>query len=459
MAKNRPCKHTNKRFLHFCVNIVKYSNIAMMRLLLLKHAILFIGCLMALRAWPQSPDSVYAGNISTAQLYMSGNQLAYPVLRLKSSDQLELHFDDLDGDVKNYSYTYQLCSIDWTPAIISTFDYINGFSQVRLSDYQYSSIALTHYTHYQAMIPDRNCTPIRSGNYLLKVFLDGDTSKLAFTRRFLVLDEKTNIGAMVLQPLDNNLLRTHQRIQFKVNTAAVNPADPLRQIKVVLLQNYRWDNAVRNIKPTFYSNNKLEYNNDDAFLFPGGKEWRWADLQSFRFQSDRVLRVNASKTSTEVFLKPDGDRSRQPYFYYKDYNGQYFIQTTESINPFTQTDYATVRFSFVPPGNAPFPDRDVYLFGRLTDYGKLDSSLMRFNADRGIYETTLFLKQGYYSYCYTTVDRNDPLRQFDLSLTEGSQMETENDYTILVYYLSFGGRADELVGMSTINTMTGRPGF
>ncbi len=37
--------------------------------------------------------------------------------------------------------------------------------------------------------------PTKSGNYLLKVFLDGDTTKLAFTRRVLVVDKHVDIAA------------------------------------------------------------------------------------------------------------------------------------------------------------------------------------------------------------------------------------------------------------------------
>src|SRR5690606_18003058 len=124
---------------------------------------------------------IYRDHISTVKLYVAGNPLAYPVWKLNSTEMLELHFDDLDPVVRNYSYTYQLCNADWTPAILSQFDYIQGFSQQRITTYRNSSIAYTRYIHYQAMLPDRNCRPSRSGNYLLKVFADGDTSRLIFT--------------------------------------------------------------------------------------------------------------------------------------------------------------------------------------------------------------------------------------------------------------------------------------
>jgi hypothetical protein len=411
-----------------------------------------VSFLAGLSAHAQIYDAVYSDNIKTPQLYVSGNQLAYPIIRLNTGDQLELHFDDLDADVKNYYYALQICNVDWTPALVSDFDYVKGFPQ-RISDYQFSSVALTRYTHYQAVLPVSNYMPIRSGNYILKVYLDGDTSKLAFTRRLLVTDARVSIRSQLLQPLDYMLTHTHQRIQFTLNTSAVNPANPLDQIKVVVLQDYRWDNAIRDVRPTFYINNTLEYKNDNDFVFAGGNEWRWLDLQTFRYQSDRIQNANYGKTSTEIFVRPDMDRSRNPYYFYKDYNGFYFIQTTENINPVWQTDYARVRFNYMPAGNTPFPDRDIYILGQFTGGRFNDSTRMVFNTEKGRYEASFLLKQGYYSYSYVTVDRNDPDKKPSFDVTEGNHVETENDYMILVYYRAPGSRMDELVGISRFNSL------
>jgi len=118
-----------------------------------------------------------------------------------------------------------------------------------------------------------------------------------------------------------------------------------------------------------------------------------------------------------------------------------------------------VYFSYVPKGNVPFPDKDIYLFGQLTDYNLRDSAKMKFNAEKGIYETSLFLKQGYYDYCYVTIDRNDPKRQASFEFTEGNYWESENEYMILVYFRPIGGRADELIGLGRVNSYTGRQGI
>lgn len=111
---------------------------------------------------------------------MYGDQGSLPVYRINSTDQLELNFDDLDANAKSYNYSFQLCDYNWNPIDISPLLYTKGFTQQRIGTYRYSSIALTRYTHWSVMVPDRNTTLTMSGNYILKVYLDGDTSKLAY---------------------------------------------------------------------------------------------------------------------------------------------------------------------------------------------------------------------------------------------------------------------------------------
>jgi len=408
----------------------------------------------------QVEELIFSGKIKSVQLHSFGNQLAAPILKLNSSDRLELHFDDLDANVKNYSYTYELCNADWTPAILSHFDYIQGFSQVRINTYRISSIAFTRYTHYQAVLPDRNSVPSKSGNYILKVFLNGDPSKIVFTRRFLVFEEKSTINAEIQQPFNGQIFRSHQKVQFRINlNESIDVINPLQQVKVVIQQNNRWDNSITGLRPAFFSRKTLEYNTENEAVFPSGKEWRWLDLRSFRLQSDRVESANYGRNNTEIFVRPDGARSQQRFNFYRDANGRYYIDASENINPFWQSDYASVKFTFLPPENQPFNGKDLFLFGQLNNYNLNDSVKMKWNEEKAVYETSLFLKQGYYDYTYVTIDKNDRQRKSSFTETEGNFWETENEYTILVYYRSMGGRADELIGIARVNSLTGRKGL
>jgi hypothetical protein len=419
-------------------------------LLLCLFSLLFNG------AFSQIPNIKTSDNIKSTQLFISGDPQSLPVYTLNSDIKLELEFDDLDGGYKNYYYTFVLCDYQWQPSKLSTFDYIKGFTQNRISTYRYANIAFTRYTHYQAFFPDRNISPSRSGNYLLKVFLDGDTSKTVFSKPFMVLDPKVSVAAQVVQPFTPQLFNTHQRVRFTANVKQINSFSAPQQIKAVILQNNRWDVAQKDIMPTFLRGNILEYNQEQIGVFPGGKEWRWLDLRSFRLQSDRVESGEYGPDKRTFFLKKDADKTGDRYVYFPDYNGAFQITTYESVNPLWQGDYATIHFRLGKRDGAPFSGEDIYLIGGFTEYELNDSWKMKFDTASGEYKLPVLMKQGYYNYSYVAVSQKDKnLRR----IMEGDYWETENSYTILLYYKSFTDRNDQLIGMSTINSRTDKPGF
>ncbi len=397
-------------------------------------------------------------NIKTIKFFRQDNQASLPVMRLNSGDQLELDFDDMDAYAKSYYYTFQLYNADWTPADINPFDYIRGFTQMRLSEYRQSYSTQSKYVHYQAILPDRNSVPSKSGNYLLKVYLDGDTSKLAFTKKFFVADNKAAVSVQIMQPFNSELFRTTQKIQISVNDGQLNPFNPADQIKLVILQNYRLDNAITNIRPSFIRSNILEYNGEEDCLFPAGREYRWADLRSFRLLGDRVERIDKNSQPNEVYMRPDLSRTQQSYIYLKNLVGWYNITATESINPWWESDYSNVHFTYVPANHQPYAGKDVFLMGEITGNTTGADAKMQYNAEKGVYEKTMLMKQGYYSYCYVTKDR-DLASKADASITDGNYWETENEYTVLVYFRGMTDRYDQLVSLTITNSRNGRGGF
>lgn len=420
-----------------------------MKKFFLVYSFLFISVLCFAQ---REPDLVCMKNINGIKLFKVGDQTAYPIINVGSEMSLELHFDDLDGTVKNYNYCYQLCNADWQPVDLSPFDYITGFSNGRLNQYRTSSIAKTKYIHYQALLPEKSCMPNKGGNYLFKVYLNGDTSKLAFTRRILVLNNTVPIAAKITQPFNTQLFKTHQKVQFSIDKSKLNILNPQQQLKVVVLQNYRWATAVTGIQPLFMRGNLYEYNGEQDCLFPAGKEYRWVDLRSFRFQSERVDSANLDTKPFGVWLKPDAERTKIPYIYYLDLNGFYEVAATDVNNPWVQGDYANVHFIYYPVDHQPYNNKNLYLIGEMADTCHNHECLMNYNAEKGIYETTLLLKQGYYSYDYITRDINTKKSKASVDDTDGNYSGTENNYTILVYYRSLSARSDELVGAVTINT-------
>lgn len=422
----------------------------------MKKLLLLYCVLMAVLGSAQIPDHIYQPNIHSIKLYKYGDIYSYPVMGLNSSDQIELHFDDLDGDVKNYYYGFQLCNADWTPANVQLFDYVRGFRSNRISNYRVSSVVQTRYTHYQAVLPERNSMPIKAGNYLLKVFLNDDTSKLIFTKRFLIVSKKAAVSAQVLQPFSGSQFRTHQRVQVSVSTASgqINSFSP-QDLRVVVVQNNIWASASIIDRPTIFRGNYYEYSDDENTTFPAGKEWRWIDLRSLRLMSDRMIDLKESDSTNrvDVYVKPDVDRRQQLYVYYRDLNGIYTIENNDGYNPYWQSDFAWVHFTYIPPGNRAYEGKSIYVFGELTNYDQNENAKMDFNEEKGVYEKALYLKQGYYNYSYVTLPNNTQQGVAPvLENTEGNYWGTENGYMVMVYFRPFGARSDELVGFASVNS-------
>ena len=75
---------------------------------------------------------------------------------------------------------------------------------------------------------------------------------------------------------------------------------------------------------------------------------------------------------------------------------------------------------------------------------------MRYNAENEKYEQSLLLKQGYYNYQY--VVKSPYEKGIDESLIEGTHFETNNDYSIYVYYHSSLEDRDMLIGIKRIKS-------
>ena len=403
----------------------------------------------------RAQDQVFSPSIHTVKLNRVGDPASFPSIMLGGTDMLELHFDDFDSRIKNYYYTFELRNADWSPTVLKQFEYIKGFQNARITTYRNSSIAVTRYIHYQANLPDRNCMPNRSGNYLLKVFLDNDTSRIVFVKRFVVVENLAAVAAAMVRPYSSTMDRSGQKVNITLQTdnrvQVMSPND----IKIVILQNNNWQTSAYMDKPTIYRGNYYEYSDETQNVFPGLKEFRWLDLRTLRLKTDRMLELDNRKDTPRVTVIPDHERNSKTYVYFNDLNGSYVLDNIDNYNPYWQSDYAWVHFSYVPPNNQPFPGNDLYLFGEFTNYAWDSSGKMNFNKELGVYEKDMFLKQGFYNYLYALKPYNG--NGFpDFNTTEGNYFATQNTYTVLVYYRPFGARADNLIASTVVTSIFDR---
>jgi hypothetical protein len=366
-------------------------------------------------------------------------------------DVLRLSFDELADEIGDYYYTIIHCNADWTPtANLTEMEYIDGFSNERIRDYEFSYNTLTNYVHYELLLPNDDFSWTKSGNYLLVVYEDEDMENLVLTKRFMVVDSKMSISSKIEQPLGFSQARKAQEIDFTVNHKGIRVSNPQIEVKVVLLQNGRWDNAITGLKPLFVRNEELLYDYQNKIVFDGGKEYRHLNLQTTRYKTDKMLRIIEDDVDGNIVqLVDEFPRLSVPYLFENDLNGKYIINNEHEDEPETEADYIWTHFYLKKP--VELDGGDVYIFGGLTEFQIDPLFKMEYDIANKRYQARVLLKQGFYNYQYAFVSDAEP-DKVDLSEIEGDWYETENDYYILVYYRPFGSRYDQLVGLRQINT-------
>lgn len=400
---------------------------------------------------PINPDRILDPNIHTVLIHPAGNPLAAPIIPLHYGGTLQISFDDFKASYQDYAYRIELVDTNWQSIGLSEFEYVKGFNQNKITSFSVSSIANQKYFHYQFSFPNNFSSPKLSGNYILKIFKNGDKDNIVFTRRFYVVDNLVTINAQVQEPFDGAISRTHQRVKASVDVRNI-PNFQNNQLTVKVIQNYRYNEAKTTTAPSFMRNTVLEFNNEAELVFPAGKEARWLDLQSLQLRSDRVAEINNKEGGTKILVKPEGTRANLLYSTFKDLNGGYLIMNTDNLQSENQNDYAQVQFTYIPKDNIPYLDQKLFIIGAITNNVMDQNAEMQFDVKQGVYQKTLLLKQGYYSYNYILRDRNVPYDLDDFTETEGNHFETENSYTILVYYRAPGTLNDQLLGFTSINS-------
>ncbi|MCX6243340.1 MAG: DUF5103 domain-containing protein [Bacteroidetes bacterium] len=394
-------------------------------------------------------NRVYRNSVKTVLLYKEGFEMSSPVMKLPG-ERLIFSFDDIDSDAEQFRYTILHCEADWTTSSeLTPTEYIDGYPDDLITDVSYSFNTTTHYIHYSTVLPTPNLRPKLSGNYMIIVFLD-DPSNIVITWRFMVL-ENSPITIIGNARQANNITDryTRQQVDFTIGFNSMTINDPNRELKVTITQNDRQDNALRGLKPRFVRGNSLDYTDMPQAIFNGGNEYRSFDTKSLLYQSERIRKIDYDNNGYQVYLTDDLRRTTKNYVTDHEINGRRLIKNEEHAqNSNIEADYAWVHFYL--PFETPVTIGQIYILGALTDWQLSDSSRMSYNTEWKGYEKTLFLKQGYYNYIYVLKDNRTG--RADESFIEGNHWETENEYTIWIYYHPTGSQYDHLIAVQDLNT-------
>jgi hypothetical protein len=355
--------------------------------------------------------------------------------------QLQLSFDDLDADSKEYQYKIEHMTHDWKSSRLSSSQYIDGFDQNTILNVNNSFNTFQNYTHYSVKIPNINTVITKSGNYLLSVLNYDD--EVIFTRRFVLYESKTTIGVTVERSRYTKTLNTQQTIQFSVNHPNIRVNNPRQEIHVVVLKNKNWNEMISELQPTFFKPNQLLYTYTNKTNFWGGNEYLNFDNKYIRNSSLNVVRV-VREDIFHHYVYPYTYNEAKKYTYNPDINGQFVIRTLEANDSKTEADYAMMHFSLLT--DEPFLDKEVFIYGAFNDFNITNENKMQYDAKEKSYKVNILLKQGFYNYTFATQQSDGSVNTHDIN---GSFYETENEYTVIVYYKPLGSFYERVIGIGT----------
>lgn len=374
-----------------------------------------------------------------------------PLISLGSAQQLLLEFDVLKTTNDFFQYTFEHCNAEWQPSNMSKNEYLNGNYTNNISSFSFSTNTYQKYVNYKCAFPNNDVSFTRSGNYVIKVFKDFNEEEPVLIRRFMIIDQKVTITAMVNSATDVKFRFSKQEIDFNVDYKNFSIPNPFNDVKVSITQNNNLGDAITNLKPNFVNNGQLVYNYETGNLFNGGNEFRQFDIRSLRFFSYNVADKFVDSMKNAI-LKTDEIRAHLVYFNQADYNGKRSIQNKDGSNTLPDEDYALVHFSL--KANNEIHPKGVYIFGELTDWQIKEKFKMDYYPDKKLYYKKVKLKQSYYNYEYVTID--DETNTPETIFTEGNHYETENDYDIYIYHKNQQYGYDELIGYSHFNSSTNK---
>ena len=382
--------------------------------------------------------------IRTIEFKGSSLQSTLPIIEL--GQKLQLSFDDIIGNEADYFYTIEHFNFDWTPSDLSKGEYLDGFDDVRIETYENSFNTLQLYSNYKLNIPNRETRAIKkSGNYLLRIF--NDDGEIVFSRKFMVLERLLSVEVEIKRSRKIKNIDQQQVVQFKINAPSLLLINPKQNVKTLVLQNNNLKTAITNLKPQYTIGSELIYRYDQEAAFWGGNEFLFFDNKDIRSATNGVRSV-ALNELYENFLYTNIDRSVRPYTYKPDINGNFRVRNLyASQNQNIEADYVLMHFNLQHYGS--LGDKEIHIYGNFNNWTIDQTTYMAYNEKTDTYQNARLFKQGFYNYKYVMVNRDGSVEQGPIS---GNFWQTENQYTVLVYYRAPGSRFDRLLGKGAANS-------
>lgn len=390
---------------------------------------------------------IFDDRLRTLQVGLNGDPLSEAIAVLGTDDRICIAFDRLADDREYLRYSLTHCDARWRPSGLVDSEFLNGFNEGTIDNYDFSQTTTVHYVHYWLTLPNEQVSPTISGNYLLKIYPEDDPDNVLAQVRFMLSEETARTFAQASPQTDIDYNSRHQQLSISVDVDQAHVDDPFNDLFVVASQNGRLDTQVAVRQPLRMSGSTLYFEHQMPLIFEAGNEYRRFETVSTNYPGMRVENIEFFDPYYHFRLVTDERRDDEPYVYDQTQNGAYVVREYNSDDSDVQADYGVVHFSL------DYPDSEsatIFLDGDFTLRRFDDNARMVFNPATGLYERAMLLKQGSYNYQYLLV--RPGMSHGTTSAIEGDKYQTVNRYDVRVYHRRKGERYDRLIGTASCRT-------
>ena len=373
--------------------------------------------------------------LNTLRMIVEGDWERPPVVDMTAGETIEFSFDEMSHQYRRFTYRIQHCNALWEPSDILESDFLDGFNDQPIDDWENSLNTTFDYTHYRLTIPNDEVKLKLSGNYRLSICEDG--REVAYFK-FCLSEGKPLLSASVTDNTDIDTRESHQQVGLEVNYSSLRVRDYTKELYTVVMQNGRTDNAVLNPAPTYNAGNKLTFEHCRELIFPAGNEFRRFEIVNMYDYFMNVDRIAFHDPFYHATLMQD--TRRHAYKFDHDHNGRYLIRYNQAHDNDTEADYLFVHFNLA---SERLTGGRMYVYGHFSGGNLTSKYEMEYNSQERAYQASILLKQGAYDYQYLWVPDGETAGE--TKPAEGDWYETRNEYLILLYYRERGSRYDRLV--------------
>lgn len=315
-----------------------------------------------------------------------------PILELNSNESIELSFDDLTTEVRQFRISLTHHNPDWTPSGLLKFDFHSKNLEDYINDGSPSQNLRPAYVHYNYTFPNNQFGVKRSGFYLLHVS-DAFSGEDLFSMPFFVhenLGESRISYERFLSGASNPRFLLQPFLAYSYpDTVGVPQAD----LSFQMVQNQFWGQAKQHFVWDQSRDGIVRIHPERSTAFPANFDVIGLDLNSVSILNQDLAYVNLdqfpwkAQVQFDLLAQQDANRS-------KPMAGFLAKPKSSTARPYVEVEFRARSRGLIRPSDRAF------LTGSFANWNVFTDLELKYDPDDDLWKTSTLLKEGRYSYKY-----------------------------------------------------------